>query len=115
MTPEGKVKAKVKKLLQEFKAYYEMPVPGGYGKSGLDFNGCYFGLRYDIECKAPGRELTERQKVTVDKLRASGARVFIIDGSEESLEVLKLWLLLVYRSFQARRNTNSSSLLLPPT
>ena len=34
MTPEGKVKDKVKKILKELKAYYIMPATGGYGSSG---------------------------------------------------------------------------------
>jgi len=43
-TPEGKVKAKVKKLLDEMKVYYFCPATGGYGRSGIpDFICCYNG------------------------------------------------------------------------
>ena len=53
MTPEGKVKAKVSKLLQEFEEilFYDMPVPGGYGKSTLDYVCCYRGLYFVVETK----------------------------------------------------------------
>jgi hypothetical protein len=84
MTPEGRVKAKVKKLLKSFgeDCYYEMPVPGGFGKSGLDFNICFCGRWISIETKAPGEKLTERQLLRKREIEAAGGIVFSIDGSE---------------------------------
>ena len=35
MTPEAKVKEKVKKALKNMGAYYAMPATGGYGSSGV--------------------------------------------------------------------------------
>ena len=49
MTPEGKVKQKVKKLLDEYRVHYDMPVPCGYGKQMLDFHCCYHGRYFAIE------------------------------------------------------------------
>lgn len=52
-TPESKVKAQVKKILDEFGAYYFFPVTGGFGKSGVpDIIACYKGYFIGIECKA---------------------------------------------------------------
>ena len=44
MTPEGKVKAKIKKVLKDKDIYYVMPATGGYGNSGApDFLICLNG------------------------------------------------------------------------
>jgi hypothetical protein len=85
MTPEGKVKAKVKKLLKSFgnDCYYEMPVPGGFGKSGLDFNICFCGCWISIETKAPGQTLTDRQKLRATEIEAAGGMVWCIDGTDK--------------------------------
>jgi len=63
MTPEGKVKAKVKKKLDEAKAYYFMPATGGYGKSGVpDIVACVNGWFIGIECKAGTNKPTALQQ-----------------------------------------------------
>lgn len=93
MTPEGKVKARVKRVLNSFGAtYFEMPVPTGYGKSGLDFSCCVNGRALFIETKAPGENPTPRQRETMTKQLSAGASVFIISG-EEGLCALFRWLL----------------------
>ena len=38
MTPEGKVKKKIKEVLDEYGVYYFMPVQHGYGPRGVDFH-----------------------------------------------------------------------------
>jgi hypothetical protein len=35
MTPEGKVKARLKAMLDKLGIYYFMPATGGYGRSGI--------------------------------------------------------------------------------
>lgn len=93
MTPEGKIKAKVKKLLdpRKPKLYYDMPVPGGYGRSSLDFVGCYYGRYFAVETKKPKGRLTERQEGTRDDMRAAGGMVFEVIG-DEGLDALDAWL-----------------------
>ena len=55
MTPEKKVKIKVKKILDKLGAYHCMPSTGGYGASGVpDIIACYKGRFVGIECKANG-------------------------------------------------------------
>jgi len=81
-TPEGKVKKKVSAYLNSLggDCYYEMPVPSGFGKSGLDYSGSYKGKAFYIETKALGEKPTLRQQQTIARQRRSGAAVFVIDG-----------------------------------
>jgi hypothetical protein len=89
-TPEGKVKRKVTELLKKYPGlYYEMPVPGGYGKSGLDYIGCYKGRFFSVETKAPGKHPTDRQQQTIAAITRAGGAVFVIDGDTTQL---KEWL-----------------------
>lgn len=78
MTPEGKVKAKVKKMLKEHNAYQFWPVQTGYGAATLDCIGCHEGIFFAIETKAPGKHMTARQNNTAHAMRQAGAVVFCI-------------------------------------
>lgn len=82
MTPEGKVKEKVKKMLKQHKAYYFMPVQQGFGAPGLDFHGAFKGRAFAVECKAPGKKLTARQKITIMTMEEAGMKVFVIGEYE---------------------------------
>jgi len=93
-TPEGRIKTKIKKLLkthEEAGLYYEMPVPSGYGKSGLDFYGCFCGRFFAIEAKAPSKSPTALQEMTLERIRRAGGVTFVIDG-DAGLRQLFLWL-----------------------
>lgn len=92
MTPEGKIKAAIKSILDALpKLYYDMPVPGGWGRSSLDFVGCWHGRFFAIEAKAPGKSMTPRQELAAEKMLGAGAIVFEIDGPD-GLAELKSWL-----------------------
>jgi hypothetical protein len=96
-TPEGKIKTKIKKLLKTYEEqgiYYEMPVPSGYGKSGLDFTGCFRGRFFAIEAKAPGTKPTNLQEDTMERICDSGGVVFLI-YDDHTLRDLDVWLTLV--------------------
>jgi hypothetical protein len=83
MTPEGRIKAKITKLLQSYKnLYYFMPVPNGYGQSSLDYIGCIKGTFFAIEAKRPGGQPTPRQLIQIAAIARSGAQVFIVDDDE---------------------------------
>jgi hypothetical protein len=60
--------------------YYRMPVPFGYGTSGIDYEGCILGLYFGIEAKSPDNSggLTPRQRDTCLDILAGGGKVFII-------------------------------------
>lgn len=79
MTPEAKVKAKVKKILSELDCYWVMPVTGGYGNSGVpDFLICTAGRFYAIECKANGGKTTALQEKHLADIRAAGGVSLVI-------------------------------------
>jgi hypothetical protein len=80
MTPEAKVKKKVKDVLNDIGAYYTMPVTGGYGNSGApDFIICIAGLFYGIECKANGGKTTALQLKNHDDIRKAGGIALVVD------------------------------------
>lgn len=90
MTPEGKVKKAVKKVLADTERfgyiYSHWPVPSGYGKSTLDCLGAIKGLAFAIETKAPGDKPTPLQLTYIDDMQRAGMVVFVIDGDTTELE-----------------------------
>ena len=93
-TPEGRVKAKVRKLLVTYDGMYIfMPVPSGYGRTTLDFLGCYRGHFFAVETKAPGKKPTLRQDVELKGVARAMGRTFVIDSVHSPvLEELRAWL-----------------------
>jgi hypothetical protein len=90
MTPEKKVKEKVKKLLAEHGAYYFMPATGGYGKSGVpDLVACIDGRFVGIECKANGGKPTALQdKNLMDIIGKGGISILVDETGIGSLKAL---------------------------
>jgi hypothetical protein len=87
MTPEGKVKAKAKKLLDSVGAYYFMPATGGYGRSGVpDIVGCLNGVFFAVECKANGGRPTALQLREIDRINAVGGFAIVVD--EDTVDLL---------------------------
>lgn len=85
-TEESKVKRKISELLKKYGAYYEMHVPTGFGKPGLDYVGVYKGRGFAIEAKKPGAKPTPRQELTIAAIEAAGGKVFVIDGDTSALQ-----------------------------
>jgi len=90
-TPEGKIKAHVKKVLlaasERFGYIYShWPVPSGFGRQTLDCLGAIKGLAFAIETKAPGKKPTPRQELAISEMREAGMKVFVIDGDTSELE-----------------------------
>lgn len=80
MTPEGKVKEKVKKVLKEQGIYYVMPATGGYGSSGApDILVCHKGKFYGIECKANGNKPTALQLDNLERIEDNGGIAIVVD------------------------------------
>ena len=87
MTPEGTVKKKISNLLKRVDGlWYNMPVPGGYGVSTLDYLGCFKGKMFAIEAKAPGKVPTDRQRIMMEDIEYAGGKTFVIDGDLTELE-----------------------------
>jgi hypothetical protein len=91
MTPEAKVKAKVRKLLDELRIYYFFPATHGYGRSGVpDIIGCFMGLFVAIECKAGKGKLTVLQEREIESIKKAGGFVFVAreDNTDELRRLL---------------------------
>ena len=88
MTPEGKIKARVKQVLKELGAYYAMPSTGGYGNSGVpDFLVCIGGRFIGIECKANKGKTTALQESNLKAIRACGGIALVVN--ESNIDTLK--------------------------
>ena len=108
MTPEGKVKGQIKKILDAYhimpakdagnpeaeekaEGWYYMPSATQFGVKGIaDFIGHYRGHFWAIEAKAPGKKPTGFQSLQINAVDRSGGAVFVIDGVE-SLYVFERW------------------------
>ena len=96
ITPEGRVKAKVKALLKKYNIYYFMPATGGYGRSGVpDFICCAQGAKSKhgyflaIECKAKGGKLTALQHRELENIKENGGIAYVVyEDGLENLEAL---------------------------
>ena len=88
MTPEAKVKKKVKAVLDALGAYHFPPFSGGYGHSGVpDIVGCYKGIFLGIECKANGNKTTAIQKFNLERIKQCGGIALVI--SEDNVDQLR--------------------------
>ena len=90
VTPEAKVKKKVRAVLDKLGCYYHMTVTGGFGKSGApDFIVCYRGAFIGIECKAGNGKTTALQEKNLQQIGVAGGSAFVINEANlSSLEEL---------------------------
>ena len=79
-TPEAKVKKQIRAILDEYGAYYAMPIGSGYGNSGVpDFLVCYKGWFIGIEAKAGKGKTTALQDMNLEKIEKAGGMTMIIN------------------------------------
>ena len=89
MTPEAKVKAKIKEVLKMERVYYAMPIGTGWGNSGVpDFLCCVNGRFLGIEAKANGNKPTELQKKNLMDIELSGGYTAVINENASDLQYL---------------------------
>lgn len=87
MTPEGKVKARVKSILNNLGAWYAMPLGTAFGKRGVpDFLVCHKGKFFSIETKAGRGKTTALQEYEMAHIRDAGGVTLIIN--EKNMEDL---------------------------
>ena len=87
MTPEAKVKASVKRILNAHDVYYFPPATAGYGRSGVpDIVCCIMGRFLAIECKAGKGKTTALQDREIEAIRDAGGIVMVIN--EDNLDAL---------------------------
>ena len=91
MTPEGKVKKKVKEYLQSIGAWFYMPVSNGMGRVGCpDILVCYKGLFMAFETKAPGKikNVTANQQREIDGIQRANGLAHVVDDVEQVKSLL---------------------------
>jgi hypothetical protein len=82
MTPEGKVKAKIKDILKARGAYFTMPIGTGFGSAGVpDFVICYKGRFIGVEAKTVGNKPTALQEKHMADIRSRGGHTLVINES----------------------------------
>lgn len=97
MTPEGRVKEQIKRVLRSIDAWFFMPVPSGRGVAGVpDFIACVptvitqemvgktIGVFVAIEAKAPGKEktATANQLRQIDGIQQAGGCAGVVSDIE---------------------------------
>ena len=89
MTPEGKVKAEIKKALKARGAYQFWPVQRGFGAATVDCLACDAGRFIAIEVKREdGGVLTGRQKATLHEVALAGGIAVVARSWEEVLHAI---------------------------
>ena len=84
MTPEAKVKVRIRAILDAANVYYAMPIGTGYGNSGVpDFLCCVGGRFLAIEAKARHGHVTALQERALQKIKEAGGFAMVIN--EESM------------------------------
>jgi hypothetical protein len=94
MTPEGRVKAAVKRWLKEHGIWFYMPVQNGMGVVGIpDFICCANGHFLAIETKAPGKRgnTTANQDMRIAEIHKAGGSAVVVDDASQ-LETLRILL-----------------------
>ena len=92
-TPEKKVKARVKKQLDEMGIYHFSPFQAGMGRAGIpDIIACYRGLFLAIECKAGKGKTTALQERELNAIRTAKGLAFVInEDNVDNLKELLQW------------------------
>jgi hypothetical protein len=124
MTPEGRVKQNISRILASFPFVYPfMPVQYGMGAAGVDYHcvaGKYFILEgklemvpvaFFIEAKKPGDKPTDRQaNFARDRKKGQNAVTFVIDEDPSirkgsGLAKLTEWLEAIEKNNEYLRST----------
>jgi hypothetical protein len=86
MTPEGKVKDAVKKVLKKHGIWYFMPMQNGFGVVGVpDFICCFHGMFLGVETKAPGKreQTTPNQDRVLREIVEHGGYTLVVDDAKQ--------------------------------
>ena len=88
LTPEGRVKARTRKVLEELECWYFMPPANGYGRAGIpDFVGCLNGQFFAIEAKAGKGKTTALQDREIAQIKSCGGFALVVN--EKNIDSLK--------------------------
>ena len=79
-TPESKVKAAVRKVLDANGAYYFLPAANGFGRAGIpDIICCVQGFFLAIELKAGKGKTTALQDREIAAINSNGGIAFVVN------------------------------------
>lgn len=92
MTPEGRVKNDVKKVLKARGIWFFMPMQNGFGVVGIpDFICCWGGHFLAIETKAPGKrgDTTANQDRKLQEIRDHDGYAIVVDDAQQLIDFLE--------------------------
>jgi len=89
LTPEGRIKKKVRAQIRAMGGYVFSPVQMGLGATTLDDLCCIGGKFIGIEYKAEGKFPTARQSLTMREIHKAGGIAIWGDNVEAVIEELK--------------------------
>ena len=89
LTPEAKIKKKLRAYLKSIGAYRFSPVQMGMGQTTVDELCCIGGRFVGIEVKAEGRMPMPRQALTLDEIKRAGGVAIWGDSYEMIVEKLR--------------------------
>lgn len=92
VTPESKVKKRVREMLDALGIYHFMPPANGFGRAGIpDIIACMDGHFIAIECKAGKGTTTALQDRELDRIHNAGGTTYIARESniDELQQILK--------------------------
>lgn len=94
MTPEAKVKKKIKEILNVMGAYFLQPIGTGFGSNGApDIVACYKGFFIGIEAKAGKGKTTALQDFNLKRIEGMGGLALVINEENVSKleELIESW------------------------
>jgi hypothetical protein len=89
MTPEARVKAKVRRAMGSI-GYVFMPVQRGLGAAALDYYCCFSGRFVAIETKVLKKKLTLRQIMTAKDVAKAGGLVCVVRDEHDIRTLLDM-------------------------
>ena len=89
-TPEGAVKDKLRKYLNQLGIYHFMPPANGFGRAGIpDVIGCFNGQFVAFECKAGKNKTTALQDREIANIQSAKGWAFVInEDNVDNIEAL---------------------------
>ena len=94
MTPEAKVKKRIKECLDSMGAYFLQPIGTGFGSNGApDIIACYKGMFIGIEAKAGKGKTTALQEFNLKRIEGMGGLALVINEMNVSQlkELIESW------------------------
>jgi Holliday junction resolvase len=94
MTPEAKVKKRIKETLDSMGAYFIQPIGTGFGANGApDIVACYKGFFIGVEAKAGKGKTTALQEFNLTRIRAMGGLALVINEMNvlQLRELIESW------------------------